>query len=131
MTNWWVMVGYMLLGLGALGLSARYLPDKPQRRGAGLVFLGSVFGVLPFIVLAVGFPSFLNTERFLFYGVVPLILVPITFAYAIIRFGLLDILVYLGIAGIYSAVLAWRLGRTSLVPEKDPRLTESLAFENA
>jgi hypothetical protein len=40
-------------------------------------------------------------------------------------------LVYLGIAGIYSAVLTWRLGRTSLVPEKDPRLTESLAFENA
>ena len=35
---------------------------------------------VPFIVLAVGFPSFLQTERFLFYGVVPLILVPITLA---------------------------------------------------
>ena len=106
MTNWWVMVGYMLLGLGALGLSARYLPDRPQRRGAGLVFVGTLFGVVPFIVLAVGFPSFLNTERFLFYGVVPLILVPITFAYAIVRFGVLDIRVMLRKSLLYTVTTA-------------------------
>jgi sigma-B regulation protein RsbU (phosphoserine phosphatase) len=106
MTNWWVMGGYMLLGLGALGLSARYLPDKLQRRGAGLVFLGTLFGVVPFIVLAVAFPSFLNTERFLFYGVVPLILVPITFAYAIIRFGFLDIQVILRKSLLYTVTTA-------------------------
>jgi hypothetical protein len=53
------------------------------------------------------------------------------FSPGVARFGVLDVLVYLGIAGIYSAVLVWRLGRTSLVPEKDPRLVESLAFENA
>ena len=106
MTNWWVMVGYMVLGLGALGLSARYLPDASQRRGAGLVFLGTLFGVVPFIVLAVAFPSFLHTERFLFYGVVPLILVPITFAYAIIRFGLLDIRVILRKSLLYTVTTA-------------------------
>ncbi len=106
MTNWWVMVGYMVLGLGALGLSARYLPDANQRRGAGLVFLGTLFGVVPFIVLAVAFPSFFNTERFLFYGVVPLILVPITFAYAIIRFGLLDIRVILRKSLLYTVTTA-------------------------
>ena len=65
--NWWVMVGYMVLGLGALGLSARYLPDVQQRRGAGLVFVGTLFGIVPFILLAVAFPSFLDTERFIFY----------------------------------------------------------------
>ena len=43
MANWGVMVGYMVLGLGALGLSARYRPDIPQRRGAGLVFVGTLF----------------------------------------------------------------------------------------
>jgi serine phosphatase RsbU (regulator of sigma subunit) len=106
MTNWWVMVGYMFLGLGALGLSARYLPDQNQRRGAGLVFLGTLFGVVPFIVLAVAFPSFFNTERFMFYGVVPLILVPITFAYAIIRFGLLDIRVILRKSLLYTVTTA-------------------------
>jgi len=104
--NWWVMVGYMALGLGALGLSAAYLPDRQQRRGAGLVFLGTLFGVAPFVVLAVGFPSFLHTEKFLFYGVVPLILVPITFAYAIIRFQLMDIRVILRKSLLYTVTTA-------------------------
>lgn len=104
--NWWVMVGYMVLGLGALGLSAAYLPNRQQRRGAGLVFLGTLFGVAPFIVLAVGFPSFLHTENFLFYGVVPLILVPITFAYAIIRFQLMDIRVILRKSLLYTITTA-------------------------
>jgi len=53
------------------------------------------------------------------------------FSPGVARFGLLDILVYLGMAGLYSAVIAWRLGRASLIPEGDPRLQESLAFENA
>ncbi len=53
------------------------------------------------------------------------------FSPATARFGVLDVLVFLGMAGIYSAVLIWRLGRTSLVPDKDPRIVESLAFENA
>ena len=44
--NWWVMVGYMLLGLGSLFLSSRFLPDPVQRRGAGLVFVGTLFGAL-------------------------------------------------------------------------------------
>lgn len=106
MANWWVMVGYMVLGLGALGLSARFLPDVQQRRGAGLVFVGTLFGVVPFILLAVAFPSFLDTERFIFYGVVPLILVPITFAYAIIRFQLLDIRVILRKSLLYTLTTA-------------------------
>ncbi len=106
MANWWVMVGYMVLGLGALGLSSRNLPDVSQRRGAGLVFVGTLFGVVPFIVLAVAFPSFFDTERFLFYGVVPLILVPITFAYAIIRFGMLDIRVILRKSLLYTMTTA-------------------------
>ncbi len=104
--NWWVMVGYMVLGLGALGLSARYLPDVQQRQGAGLVFVGTLFGVVPFILLAVAFPSFLNTERFIFYGVVPLILVPVTFAYAIVRFQLLDIRVILRKSLLYTITTA-------------------------
>jgi hypothetical protein len=53
------------------------------------------------------------------------------FSPGVARFGLLDVLVYLGLAGVYSAVLVWRLGRTSLVPERDPRLAESIVFENA
>jgi serine phosphatase RsbU (regulator of sigma subunit) len=104
--NWWLMVGYMSLGLGALYLSSRHLPEVHQRRGAGLVFLGTVFGIVPFIILAVAFPSFLHTERFIFYGVVPLILVPTTFAYSIVRFQLMDIRVILRKSLLYTVSTA-------------------------
>ena len=53
------------------------------------------------------------------------------FSPGVARFGLLDVAVYLAVGGLYSTLLVWRLGRASLVPEGDPRLNESLAFENA
>lgn len=89
--NWWLLASYMLLGLTVLALNARRLENPLHRRGAWLVLAGSLFGLLPFLVTAVAFSSHLHTERFLLYGVGPLILVPITFAYAIVRFQLLDI----------------------------------------
>jgi serine phosphatase RsbU (regulator of sigma subunit) len=68
-----------------------------------LVLLGALFGLLPFLVLAVAFPSFLHTEEFVFYGVGPLALVPLTFAYAIVRFQLLDIRVIVRKSLLYTA----------------------------
>ncbi len=53
------------------------------------------------------------------------------FSPGVARFGLLDILCFLGMNGIYSAALLLRLRRHSVIAEKDPRLEESLAFENA
>ncbi len=46
------------------------------------------------------------------------------------RPGLLDLTCMLGIGGLFVAAAAYRLRRVSLVPEKDPRLAESLAFES-
>ena len=53
------------------------------------------------------------------------------FSPGVARFGLLDVLCFLGMNGVYSAFLLLRLRRHSVIPEKDPRLEESLAFENA
>ena len=53
------------------------------------------------------------------------------FSPGVARFGLLDILCMLGMNGVFSAVALFRLSRHSVVAEKDPRLEESLAFENA
>ena len=49
------------------------------------------------------------------------------------RFGLspLDLLCFVGIGGLFLAAVVWRLGRHELVPVRDPRLAESLAFESA
>jgi hypothetical protein len=43
----------------------------------------------------------------------------------------LDLVCVLGLGGLWLAAVAWRMRRVSLVPERDPRLEESLAFENA
>jgi hypothetical protein len=53
------------------------------------------------------------------------------FSPGVARFGLLDVLCFLGLGGVYSAGVLLRLGRHSVIAEKDPRLDESLAFENA
>ncbi len=100
--NWWLLAGYLVVGLAFLAFGASTLEDRRRRQGAWLVLAGSVFGLLPFLVLAVGFPALVHTERFLFYGVVPLVLVPLTFAYAIVRFQLLDIRVMLRRSLLYT-----------------------------
>jgi len=66
------------------------------------VFVGTVLGVLPFLVLGVAFPSLLRTDRYLSLGVVPLILVPLTFAYAIVRFQFFDIRVIIRRSLLYT-----------------------------
>jgi len=53
------------------------------------------------------------------------------FSPGVARFGLLDVLCLLGMSGVFSAVVLFRLSRHSVIAEKDPRLEESLVFENA
>ena len=104
--NWWLLGAYMVLGLVALAANTRRLTGANERRGAWFVFLGTLFGLVPFLVFTVGFPSVRHTERYLFYGVAPLVLVPLTFAYAIVRFQLLDIRVILRKSLFYTATTA-------------------------
>jgi serine phosphatase RsbU (regulator of sigma subunit) len=104
--SWWLLGGTMLVALAALWANSRRLTHSNERRGAGYVFLGTLFGLVPFLVFTVGFPSVRHTERYLFYGVAPLGLVPLTFAYAIVRFQLLDIRVILRKSLFYTATTA-------------------------
>lgn len=104
--TWWMLAGYVLVGLAVLAVNWARLPYSAERRGAALVLAGSVVGMLPFLVLAVGFPSFLNTEQFVFYGIVPLAAIPVTFAYAIVRFQLLNVRVILRKSLLYTATTA-------------------------
>lgn len=45
-------------------------------------------------------------------------------------FGAIDLFLLVGMGALYAAGAIWTAGRRSLVPLKDPRLAESLAFEN-
>ena len=53
------------------------------------------------------------------------------FSPGVARFGLLDVLCLLGMNGVFSAVVLFRLSRHPVIAEKDPRLEESLVFKNA
>jgi hypothetical protein len=46
------------------------------------------------------------------------------------QFGLGEILSVIGVGGVFFAAFTWLLGQAPLIPVKDPRLPESLAFEN-
>jgi hypothetical protein len=47
-----------------------------------------------------------------------------------LHLGSLDALTFVGMLGVFLAVYSWALGRSALVPLKDPRLAESVKFEN-
>ena len=48
-----------------------------------------------------------------------------------IRPSILDVAAFLAIGGCFVAAASWLMRRQALVPVRDPRLAESLAFENA
>ena len=45
-------------------------------------------------------------------------------------FSLLDLTTFIGVGGAFFAVVGWLLRSSPLIPVKDPRLSESLNFEN-
>ena len=47
-----------------------------------------------------------------------------------VRFGLADIGAFCAVGGIFLAAIGWVSSRRALVPLRDPRLSESLSFEN-
>jgi serine phosphatase RsbU (regulator of sigma subunit) len=103
----WVLMGdYLVLGLLALLGSLLRAREGRERRQIATVFVGTVVGVTPFLVFAVVLPSLLRTDRYLFWGEVPLALVPLTFAYAIVRFQFFDIKVIVRKSVLYTAATA-------------------------
>ncbi|MEM7049765.1 MAG: SpoIIE family protein phosphatase [Acidobacteriota bacterium] len=112
--NWWLVAAFVPIGLGVLAANATRLPSRRERRGAGWVLFGSLAGLGPFLLAAVVVPSFLETERFLNWGLVPLALIPLTFSYAIIRFQLMNVRVILRKSLLYTLTTALVTGLYAL-----------------
>ena len=71
-------------------------------------------GIVPFVVFAVFFPSLFREDRFLLWGVVPMALIPLTFAYAIVRFRLFDVQVIVRKSLVYAVLTAVVTGMYAL-----------------
>jgi hypothetical protein len=96
----------MTVGVGVLAAGFGRVRDPRQRRGVALVLIGSVAGLLPFLIAAVAAPEALVSDRSAPAALALLGLVPLTFAVAIVRFGLLDIRVMLRRSLAYSVLTA-------------------------
>lgn len=104
------------------------------------VSVALLFGhfVIPFFALVSRFPK--RRPRLLVVGALWMIVMHWVDLYYLVgpefspegpSVGLMDILCFLGMGGLFFLVLAFRLRKTALVPVGDPRLSESIAFENA
>ncbi len=105
-TSWVLMGDYLVLGLLALLASLLQAAGGRERRQIATVFAGTMVGVTPFLILGIAFPSVLNDDRYVLTGVLPLVLVPLTFAYAIVRFQFFDIRVIVRRSLLYTATTA-------------------------
>ncbi len=112
----WILLGdYLVLGLAALAHSAFTLEDPRERRQAFHVFVGTIAGTVPFVVFFIVLPSAFNNDEYAFYGILPMILIPLTFAYAIVRFQMLNVRVIVRRTFLYAATTAVLLGFYALV----------------
>ena len=112
----WILLGdYLVLGLAALAHSAFTLDDPRERRQASHVFIGTILGTTPFLILGIVLPSLLGNEDYVFYGIVPMILIPLTFAYAIVRFQMLNIRFVIRRTFLYAATTAILFGFYAVV----------------
>ncbi|MFH1279607.1 MAG: quinol:cytochrome C oxidoreductase [Candidatus Eisenbacteria bacterium] len=142
-TVFWAYIAfsqYMLIWYGNIPEETVWYLRR-QQDGWGLVGLLLLFGhfVVPFLALVSQFPK--RRKNLLVFGsfwllamhgvdlywlVVPEAGGPAALAPHPVHFTL-----FLGMTGLSIAAATRRLQTRSLVPEKDPRLEESLAFENA
>src|SRR5499427_5734609 len=112
----WILLGdYLVLGLVALAHSAFTLEEPRERRQAFHVFVGTIVGTIPFVLFFIVLPSAFQIDEYAFYGIIPMILIPLTFAYAIVRFQMLNVRVIVRRTFLYAATTAVLLGLYALV----------------
>ncbi|MCS7182661.1 MAG: SpoIIE family protein phosphatase [Thermoanaerobaculum sp.] len=103
----WVLLGdYLVLGVLALLRSLLRAEEARERRQMATVFAGTAIGVVPFILLAVILPAISDTEQTLALAVVSFVAIPVAFAYAIVRFQLLDVRVVIRRSLLYTLTTA-------------------------
>ncbi len=107
----WMTVSLFLMA-GHFGVPFFYLMGRAVKRRGSTLAIGGVW------LLAMHFVD-------LYWQVMP------TLHPEGLRPSLLDVSAFLAVGGCFVAVTGWLMRRQALVPLRDPRLAESLAFENS
>jgi len=99
----WVLWGiYSLAGVLLLAGAYRRARDPLQRRQIQMILWGSATGLIPFLLFGLVSVRLLAREDMLLAGFLPMVFIPISFAYAIIRYRLLDIEVFVRRSVVYA-----------------------------
>ena len=126
--NWILLADYLVLGLLALFHSWWTAPERQQRQQILVLLVGTLAGTLPFVGIVFWAPWLFHSDRFLLWGIVPMALVPISFAYAIVRFRLFEVHVIVRKSIVYGLVTAAVTGFYALVVVTGSRLASSAVF---
>jgi sigma-B regulation protein RsbU (phosphoserine phosphatase) len=90
-TQWLILSLYFICGLVALLHGYFSYQDPLQKARVRILTLGTLSGVLPFLIFKIGLEEFSAEAQWTQLGVVPLVAIPISFGYCIARYRVMQI----------------------------------------
>jgi len=100
--SWALLIIYFTLGIFSFSRTFLEATDFETRRKLRVILWGIILGLVPFLIFGVILGSFLGNTHYLLVGVIPMVFLPISFAYAIIRFQLMDIDILINKSVVYT-----------------------------
>lgn len=106
---------YFTAGLASLVTTYITSPDPTLRQRVKILTLGTVLGTLPFLVFNIALGKLLGREDFALLGAVPMVLVPASFGYSIVRYRLMDLEVIVRKSLVYATLTGLTVGLYLLI----------------
>ena len=106
---------YFTVGLASLLTTYVQTSDRTLRQKVKFLTLGTVLGVLPYLIFTMTFQVLLGRSDFALLGAAPLVLVPVSFGYSIARYRLMDVEVIIRRSLIYAVLTGLLVGTYLLI----------------
>lgn len=105
-TDWLILGLYFTFGIVALLHSYFSYVDPIQRQRVRILTVGTLTGVLPFLLFKVGLTGLTNDQRWGVAGLVPLVAIPVSFGYCIARYSVMQVELLLRRSLLYTLMTA-------------------------
>ncbi len=90
-TRWLILAAYFASGLAALLHSYQNYRDPLQKRRVRILTIGTLAGMLPFLVFKIGLEEMKAYSDLAFLGIAPLIAIPTSFGYCVARYRVMQV----------------------------------------
>jgi sigma-B regulation protein RsbU (phosphoserine phosphatase) len=106
---------YFTAGLASLVTTYITSPDPTLRQRVKILTVGTVLGTLPFLVFNIALGKLLGREDFALLGAIPMLLVPASFGYSIVRYRLMELEVIFRRSLVYATLTGLTVGLYLLI----------------